>query len=206
MTGNQYRRLIASYLAAAYGDRGIQIYEEVNLGTSIIGKQRRIDLFVLHPASGVALAVECKYQDSPGTVDEKIPYALEDLRSLRMPGVIVYAGAGFSEGVLHLLQCAEQSAYCMPGEELAPVGRKQEIASTAAPGSWIMCSPRPSAGGTSCSANDGSSSADDQAQLPLGLGETALELTKRAHSCLAETLSEVAGQLVASRFTQPSCE
>ncbi len=125
MTGNQYRRLIASYLQAAYGDRGIQIYEEVSLGTSIIGKQRRIDLFVLHQASGSALAVECKYQDSPGTVDEKIPYALQDLGAMRMPGVIVYAGAGFSEGVLHLLQCAEQSAYCLPGEELRPVGRRQ---------------------------------------------------------------------------------
>ncbi|MCA9639400.1 MAG: hypothetical protein KC492_01870, partial [Myxococcales bacterium] len=29
------------------------------------------------------------------------------------------------EGVLHLLQCAEQSAYCLPGEELKPVGRRQ---------------------------------------------------------------------------------
>jgi hypothetical protein len=125
LTGNQYKKLIAAYMVAAYGDRGIQIYEEVHLGTSMIGKQRRIDLFVLHPASGVALAVECKFQDSPGTVDEKIPYALQDLRAMRMPGVIVYAGAGFSEGVLHLLQSAEDAAYCFPEAPLQPIGRKQ---------------------------------------------------------------------------------
>ncbi|MBX3183427.1 MAG: hypothetical protein KIT72_03325 [Polyangiaceae bacterium] len=124
MTGNEYRRLIAGYLHANYAERGLQIYEEVPLGTSIIGKQRRVDLLVLHPPSSVALAVECKYQDSPGTVDEKIPYALQDLQAMRMPGVIVYAGAGFSEGVLHLLQCSELAAYCLPGEDNEPTGRR----------------------------------------------------------------------------------
>jgi hypothetical protein len=72
MTGNQYRKLIARYLVKAFGDRGIRVYEEVPAGTSIIGKQRRLDLLVLSE-SNVALAVECKFQDSSGTVDEKIP-------------------------------------------------------------------------------------------------------------------------------------
>ncbi len=124
MTGNEYRRLIAAYLFANYAERGLQIYEEVPLGTSIIGKQRRVDLLVLHPQSSVALAVECKYQDSPGTVDEKVPYALQDLQAMRTPGVIVYAGAGFSEGVLHFLQCSELAAYCLPSEGNEPTGRR----------------------------------------------------------------------------------
>jgi hypothetical protein len=124
MTGNQYRKLIARYLVSAYGARGVQVYEEVNVGTSIIGKQRRLDLFVL-ANDGKALAVECKYQDSSGTVDEKIPYALQDLTALRMPGVIVYAGVGFSEGVLHLLQGSEYAAYCLPNEQdLLPTPRR----------------------------------------------------------------------------------
>ena len=91
MTGNQYKRRIARYLLSAYGSRGIHLYEEVSLGTSIIGKQRRIDLLVVHPATGDSLALECKYQDSSGTADEKIPYALQDLATLRIPGVIAYA-------------------------------------------------------------------------------------------------------------------
>jgi hypothetical protein len=124
VTGNQYRKLIARYLVQVYGSRGISVYEEVNVGTSIIGKQRRIDLLVL-AADGQALMVECKYQDSSGTVDEKIPYALQDLAAQRAPGVIVYAGGGFSEGVLHLLQGSELAAYCLPEESvLAPVARK----------------------------------------------------------------------------------
>lgn len=124
MTGNQYKQLVARYLLHAFGKRGIQLYEEVNLGTSIIGKQRRIDLLLLENATGRALVIECKYQDSSGTADEKIPYALQDLESLRIPSVISYAGQGFSEGVLHLLQSSERAAYCLPDESLQQAPRR----------------------------------------------------------------------------------
>ena len=124
VTGNEYKRLIARYLLAAYAKRGIHLYEEVPIGTSIIGKQRRVDLLLLEPSSGAALVIECKSQDSSGTADEKIPYALDDLRALRMPGVIAYAGGGFSEGVLHLLQSTELAAYCLPDDTLKPMPRK----------------------------------------------------------------------------------
>ncbi len=124
MTGNEYKRHVARYLLTAYEGRGLRVFEEVNVGTSIIGKQRRIDLFVLSPGGAEALALECKYQDSSGTADEKIPYALDDLAALRMPGAMVYAGSGFSEGVLHLLQSSELAAYCMPDETFASKPRK----------------------------------------------------------------------------------
>lgn len=123
MTGTEYRKLIARYVLSAYAERGVRVYEEVNAGTSIIGKQRRLDLLLLAPENQ-ALALECKYQDSSGTVDEKIPYALRDLEALRMPGCIVYAGRGFSEGVLHLLQGSEHAAYCLPGDDFAPTARR----------------------------------------------------------------------------------
>jgi hypothetical protein len=124
MTGNQYRRLVARYLLEAHGKRGIHLYEEVSLGTSIIGKQRRVDLLVIHPESGNALALECKYQDSSGTTDEKIPYALEDLKAMRVPAVIAYAGSGWSEGVLHLLQSSSLAAYCLPDKSMKPLARR----------------------------------------------------------------------------------
>lgn len=125
MTGNQYRRLVASYLLSAYAGRGLHLYEEVSLGTSIIGKQRRVDLLLVLPQTGDALALECKYQDSAGTTDEKIPYALDDLKALRVPSVIAYAGGGWSEGVLHLLQSSSLAAYCMPNGQMRPQARRQ---------------------------------------------------------------------------------
>jgi PD-(D/E)XK nuclease superfamily protein len=124
MTGIEYRRLVARYITGAYGQRGAEVYEEVTVGTTIIGKQRRVDLLMM--VNGKALGIECKYQDSFGTTDEKIPYALQDLAAQRFPGAIAYAGSGFSEGVLHLLQSSEFAAYCMPDELLLlPQPRKQ---------------------------------------------------------------------------------
>ena len=114
MSGAAYANLIASYLARRFGPRGLNVYREVRLGKSIIGKNRCIDVFCVHEADRTAFAIECKYQDSIGTVDEKIPYALDDLAALPMAGCIVYAGKGFSEGVLHMLGAAPRAAYCLP--------------------------------------------------------------------------------------------
>ena len=55
---------------------------------------------------------------------EKIPYSLQDLKAMRMPSALVYAGVGFSEGVLHLLQSSEMAAYCLPDESQKPVNRR----------------------------------------------------------------------------------
>jgi hypothetical protein len=43
-----------------------------------------------------------------------------------MPAAVIYAGVGFSEGVLHLLQSSELAAYCLPNEaSMVPTGRRQ---------------------------------------------------------------------------------
>jgi hypothetical protein len=119
VTGAEYANLIASYLSHRFGSRGLKVYREIRVGKSIIGKNRCIDVFCVREADSTAFAVECKFQDSPGTVDEKIPYALDDLEALPMAGCIVYAGRGFSEGVLHMLQAAPRAAYCLPNREQA---------------------------------------------------------------------------------------
>ena len=114
MTGSQYADLVGSYVARRFASRNIKVYREVYVGKSIIGKNRRIDVFCLDALQNEAFAIECKYQDVPGTVDEKIPYTLDDLRSLPMAGCIAYAGSGFSQGVLHMLRASERAASCLP--------------------------------------------------------------------------------------------
>ena len=128
MTGAEYADRVAAYVVHNYGARGIEVYREVYLGKTVIGKNRRIDVFVVHPATGVVLALECKYQDSPGTVDEKIPYALNDMEAMDVPGYIVYAGGGFSEGILHMLAASPLAAYCRPADDhLDPVAATREL-------------------------------------------------------------------------------
>lgn len=114
MTGNEYADLVADYVLRRFQGRGIEAYREISVGKSIIGKNRRIDIFLHLPGGNAAAAIECKYQGTLGTVDEKIPYALNDMAALPMPGLIVYAGDGFSPGVRHLLEASEVSAYCLP--------------------------------------------------------------------------------------------
>ena len=114
MTGSEYANLVASYLSNRFTSRTLRVYREVNVGKTIIGKNRRIDIFCVSEESQKAFATECKFQDSQGTVDEKIPYALDDLRALPMAGCIAYAGGGFSEGVLHMLAGSRFAARCLP--------------------------------------------------------------------------------------------
>ena len=114
MTGAEYANLVASYLAGRFGPRGLNVYREIRVGKSIIGKNRCVDVFCVCEATNKAFAIECKLQDSLGTVDEKIPYALDDLRALPMSGCIAYAGKGFSSGVLHMLEASPNAAYCLP--------------------------------------------------------------------------------------------
>ena len=48
-TGNNFRDLVAGYIHHQYGDQGLVVYREVNLGKTIIGKDRQIDVFVMRP-------------------------------------------------------------------------------------------------------------------------------------------------------------
>jgi hypothetical protein len=114
MTGAEYANLVATYLSKRFGTRHLKVYREIKVGKTTIGKNRCIDIFCICESNNKAFAIECKYQDSQGTVDEKIPYALEDLRALPMAGCIAYAGKGFSAGVLHMLAASKHAAYCLP--------------------------------------------------------------------------------------------
>jgi hypothetical protein len=114
MTGAEYANLVASYVSKRFGSRQLKVYREIKVGKTIIAKNRCIDIFCVSESTNQAFAVECKYQDSQGTVDEKIPYALDDLRALPMAGCIAYAGRGFSDGVLHMLAASRHAAYCLP--------------------------------------------------------------------------------------------
>jgi hypothetical protein len=111
---HEYRDLIAAYVDTNFASRGIVVYTEVALGKTIIGKNRKLDVLALRKSDQRALALEAKYQQVPGTTDEKIPYALLDLEALWIPGCLVYAGDGWSQGVLHTLEGSRLAVNCLP--------------------------------------------------------------------------------------------
>jgi len=114
VTGGAYADLVAAYVSRRFTCRSLKVYREISVGKTIIGKNRRIDVFCVCETTNKAFAIECKFQESEGTVDEKVPYALDDLQALPMAGCIAYAGKGFSPGVLHMLEASPHAAYCLP--------------------------------------------------------------------------------------------
>lgn len=127
MNAREYQEQIAHYLVSNFKRRNIQVYLEISLGKTIIGKNRRIDIFVHNTELNKALALECKYQEVGGTADEKIPYTLQDLEALHCPGFLAYAGEGFSPGVIHLLEGSPTAAYCQPQEGLDRTANTREL-------------------------------------------------------------------------------
>lgn len=144
MTGNQYRDLIAAYIHRCYSPFGLVVYTEISLGKTVIGKDRRIDVLVVRSSDQQAIALECKYQDTQGTTDEKIPYALEDLEALWIPGCLVYAGEGWSRGILHTLEASKLAARCLPDEDAllhSPETRELDHVLAATFGLWELVLP-----------------------------------------------------------------
>lgn len=113
-TGTKYRDWVSKYVMHNFADRGVEIYQEVSVGKSIIGKKRTVDVFILHVGMNTAVALECKLQNVGGTADEKIPYALSDAQSMQMDKYLVYGGQGFSKGVRHMLEAHELACYAQP--------------------------------------------------------------------------------------------
>jgi hypothetical protein len=127
MKGHEYADLVASYILKNFGGRGLTVYREVSMGKTIIGKNRHVDILVIHQASSAVLAIECKYQDTLGTVDEKIPYAIQDMQAMGVPVCLAYAGSGFSAGILHMLAACPIAAQCLPTPSLDPARETREL-------------------------------------------------------------------------------
>ena len=51
------------------------------------------------PITRVSLGLECKYQGSKGSAEEKIPATIEDIKAWPIRGMVVYSGEGFSSNM-----------------------------------------------------------------------------------------------------------
>jgi hypothetical protein len=105
LTSLEFERLIALIGLGL----GLDYRRRLNVGKTIYGKDREVDVLFRDARNGNRLAVEAKYQRVTGTADEKLPYAVLNLATLPLPGVIVYGGGGFHLGALHWL-CANTRA------------------------------------------------------------------------------------------------
>lgn len=82
---------------------GLQHQQQVRVGRRIWGAERKIDVVLTEPGTRRRLGVECKYQGTQGSAEEKIPLTLQDIAAWPIPGIVVYAGEGFTAHMVGFL-------------------------------------------------------------------------------------------------------
>ena len=68
----------------------------VRVGRRLWGNVRIIDVVARDPVSRTTLGLECKFQGSTGTAEEKLPALIKDIEAWPIPGIVVFDGPGFS--------------------------------------------------------------------------------------------------------------
>lgn len=95
-TGQRAESTVASMLHGA----GYAFQRQYRIGMSIYGEPLKCDFYVTPcDALPLGLIIEVKWQGSAGSVDEKFPYLVENIRSrFPAPALIVLAGGGYKPG------------------------------------------------------------------------------------------------------------
>jgi hypothetical protein len=94
---------LARLVVALGQELGLEAREQVRVARRIWGAERRIDVVLIHPATRKTLGIECKFQSVVGSAEEKIPAIIKDIDAWPIPGIVVFAGAGFSENMKSFL-------------------------------------------------------------------------------------------------------
>jgi hypothetical protein len=98
-SGQELARVVASLAISL----GLEVRSEYQVGRRIWGAVRRIDVIVTHAQTRKTLGIECKYQAVTGSAEEKIPSTIQDIAAWPIPGIVVFAGDGFSSNMRSFL-------------------------------------------------------------------------------------------------------
>jgi hypothetical protein len=82
---------------------GLKAHTQFKLGHRIWGAQRHVDVLVEHPTTHARLGIECKFQASRGSADEKLFSVRDDIATWPIRGIVVYAGEGFDPRFINIL-------------------------------------------------------------------------------------------------------
>lgn len=74
------------------------------IGETIFGRTRFVDFFVGGKAFPAGIVVECRWQKSPGTVEDKVTTLLENIKLSERPTILLLDGGGAGKGVISYLK------------------------------------------------------------------------------------------------------
>jgi hypothetical protein len=94
-----YEEVESHHLFAMRGLRQSIYAKEVEIGRDIYNKTRRCDFMLLNPSKFPnGLVIECKWQASRGSVEEKYPFLVLSIQINEYPTIIVLDGGGYTKG------------------------------------------------------------------------------------------------------------
>ncbi len=84
---------------------------EVRAARRLWGAKRRIDVVLMHEPSRKVLGIECKFQGTSGSAEEKIPATIKDIEYWPIPGIVVIDGPGFSSNMMGFLMATGKAVW-----------------------------------------------------------------------------------------------
>lgn len=76
--------------------RGKKFASHVSCGTNIYNSERICDFLIINPIKyPKGLIIECKWQHSAGSVDEKYPFVHQSILKTGVPTIVVLDGGGY---------------------------------------------------------------------------------------------------------------
>ena len=82
---------------------GLTSRQQFKCGRRIWGAERFIDVVLTHAETRRRIGLECKFQGSTGSAEEKIPAVIQDIAAWPIPGLVVFSGPGFSTNIRSFL-------------------------------------------------------------------------------------------------------
>lgn len=84
---------------------GKQYAKQVNVGATVYGSVRSADFLVINKdLFPDGLIIECKWQQSGGSVDEKYPFLVVNIMKTGVPTVVLIDGGGYKKSALEWLK------------------------------------------------------------------------------------------------------
>ena len=77
---------------------GLSYLRQVKMGVSILGRRRRAD-FLVYDHAGKSLGIECKYQQTAGSAEDKLVHTIIDFDARPVSHILVFGGEGFSKNI-----------------------------------------------------------------------------------------------------------
>ena len=75
------------------------------VGSTIYDQEREVDVLVINNLLfPKALVIECKWQQSPGSVDEKFPFFALSIKQSKVPTVVILDGGGYKASAMEWLK------------------------------------------------------------------------------------------------------